>query len=292
MKFFKVKPSDTKEYSMTRNDFDAARQRNESLYQNHNCYGICPYCSNPVQLLGIMRTIEVSPYGKHCGKTIPSVAIHNITNYEYCIYASHQKAVNKDDRKTEVTDRDKRIFEMIRKYITQIMYIIKQDSDIYISKSLQKDIIDICCNRSVWLYPWIDEANIPWVMMYQYGAINLYGKYIKIGSPLYQELLKRGFVFEKEDKVRGYQQILKQTKYFNYSYSFAFHKRRVKEDGHLEEYIIATLFDKEKEQEILRTRIDIHHQRFHDLLNTKKPYNDQELIEYTKAVMTNNKISD
>lgn len=287
VKFFKISPKVTEELKITEKNFDIAKNQNPNLYQGDICYGICPYCDNPVQLIGIIKEIKREPFGKHCKKDIDYVAKHDEESYEYCPYNSNRKSVTKDSRKKKVTERDIRIYNLIKEHFDQIIYIIRQDYDLYISNQKAQEILELAVKQEIWKYPGIDEGNIPWIMIYLGMENNIFGKLVKINSPLYQCLKEIGFVLEEAGNK--YAKIGKQKKYFNYNYSFGFHERKVTEKGDLDEYVIAVLTEPDiyEYKELFRYKIEINHQRFHNLITSDKAnqYRDKELLDIAEKIM-------
>lgn len=290
MKFFKISPESNEDLKVNREKFEIARLQNPNLHQNDICYGICPYCDSPVQLLGIFRKIETKPYGKHCGKDIPNVGRHHQSVFEYCPYNSHKRAVSKTDRRKDVTERDIKIYNLIKEHFDQIIYILKKDCDVYISHGRARKILEMAKIRTVWQYPEIDEANLPWIILYLYDEINIYGQYIRIDSELHKALIKHNIKFEPEDKVKGFVRVGKQDKNITWNYSFAIHKRYVNKDGCFKEYIKAVVTKPNLNGlvKIYEKKIPINHQRFYNLMNSENApkYRNEELLKIAQEVFS------
>ncbi len=95
MKYFKVQALRTAlRYDITRESFEEATG-NKFPYESRDSdgrisqFGVCPSCLTPIQLIGLVREIKVSSYGKHTGKAIEGVARWNQIKYEYCPYLSN-----------------------------------------------------------------------------------------------------------------------------------------------------------------------------------------------------------
>ena len=289
MRFFKVSIKSNKDLLINKENFNRARLQNKHLFQNDNCYGICPYCDSPIQLLGIIREIKCNPYGKHCGKNIPYVGKHNQQAFEYCPYNSGRKAVTKNDRKGQISEREVRIYNLIREHFDQIIYIIKQDSGLYISNQRARQMLQLACVRTVWQYPEIDEANIPWIFMYICDSQSLFGRYVRENSELFKVLKSKGVHLE-DSNMNGYKRIGKvKGKYMNWSYSFGYHSRTVDQDGYLKEFIspVIVIPDEVEYREVWRTKLEINHQRFHNLIHSEKSeqYRNHELIDIANEIM-------
>lgn len=289
MKFFKVSVKSNQDLQVNTYNFNKARLQNKHLFQNDNCYGICPYCDSPVQLLGIIREIKYEPYGKHCGKDIPYVGQHNQQAFEFCPYNSGRRAVTRNDRKEHITEREVKIYNLIREHFDQIIYIIKQDSGLYISNERARRMLQSACVRTVWQYPDIDEANIPWILMYICDSQSLFGRYVEEDSQLYNVLKAKEVALEDSD-MNGYKRIGKvNNQYMNWSYSFGYHSRTVNQQGYLQEYIspVIVIPDEVEYKEVWKGKLEINHQRFYNLIHSEKSeqYRNQDLIQIAREIM-------
>jgi hypothetical protein len=82
-------------------------------------YGICPSCLNPIQLIGITRIIQRTPYGKHAGKDINGLPAWNYQGYEYCPFAAKNARLtpNDDERLIQLNDSAIELYDLLLKQI-------------------------------------------------------------------------------------------------------------------------------------------------------------------------------
>ena len=288
MRFFKISQYDREEYPVNRENFDLARSRNKMLFQGESCYGICPYCDSPVQLIGIFRKTENVPYGKHCGKDVPDVGTHNQEVFEYCPYRADRKKAGKEDRIFHISERERNLYRLLRNHFDQVIYLLKQDTGLYFSKRTAEEMLKTAHERRIWLYPEADEANLPWMFAYLSDPIGLYGRYVRIGSNLYIFLKERGVSLEA-CSMDGYERVGKRGAFFSWYYFFGYHERKVV-DGKLLEYLRPQVMihqDIINNHSIWEEKIKIDHQRFFRLAHSEKAggFRNRELLEIAARVL-------
>lgn len=297
MREFKVRQGLSEKFEITRENFEEQTRglkgysvkSKDGVRRN---FGICPVCDNPVQLIGLYRKPENTdhPYGKHYGRSVDHVAVHNQQNYVLCPHASHSQNVTKDMRKEKLTDYEKRIYDTVREYFDLAIYLLQEDTGIYISKSFAREMLEYYIAGSGYMYYWAAVYNIPWMLMYFMAARPLYGRLVRKGSLLYEHLEKRKEVKLEESGRNGYYIVKGSGGYLNLRFEMLFHDRSVV-DGRVKESIalyIAPLrsspdepIQKEKEH---RIRIDIDETRFFHFIRRAK-YRNHGLLKIASEMM-------
>lgn len=288
MKKFKATVGSTKEYDVTEEDFEQALEVNSHLKDGKKLYGVCPYCEGPTRLIGLyLVDSSRTPYARHNADSVERVAERTVyTNY--CPYNTHTVEHDPNDKYKQVTEHSKAIFNLIENYYDKIVYIIRQEYGIYVSKTKALDILKQLSDFEVWYCTAIDEGNIPWVIMYHLNAESLYGKWIRVDSPLYEGLKKQGVKFDKTSNPK-YECIGKQGKFFNWTYKISNHRRHIDEDDNLIETFEEVVFEETETGNIERYRrkFSIDRQWFNNLITSEKAssYRDFDLVNKAIEVM-------
>lgn len=297
MREFKVKTGLSEKFEVTRENFEEQTRglkgytaRGKDGVKRH--FGICPACDNPVQLIGLYTKLKNTdhPYGKHYNRNVDHVAVHNQQNYVLCPYASHSRTVTKDMRKEELTDYERGIYDTVRKYFDLAIYLLQEDTGIYISQSFAREMLDYYIAGSGHMYYHATPYNIPWMLMYFMTARPLYGRLIRKGSPLFGHLQERKEVKLEESGLEGYYIVKSSGGYLNLRFEMLFHDRSVVDDVVKESialYIAPLRRSAEEpiqEEKERRIRIDIDENRFLYFIRKAK-YRNQALLEIASEVM-------
>lgn len=297
MREFKVRQGLSEKFEITRENFEEQPRgikgynvKGKDRVSRH--FGICPACDNPIQLIGLYKELKNTdhPYGKHYNRSVKHVAIHNQQNYVLCPYASHTRNVTKDMRKEKLTDYEKRIYDTVKEYFDLAIYLLQEDTGIYISQSFAREMLEYYIAGSGYMYYWASVYNIPWMLMYFMAARPLYGRLVRKGSPLYEHLGKRKEVKLEESGLEGYNIVKSSGGYLNLRFEMLFHERTVV-DERVKESIalyIAPLrrsaeepIQKEKEHWI---RINIDENRFLHFIRKAK-YRNHNLLKIASGMM-------
>ena len=290
MKFFKVSPESKKSYPVTEKNFTEALLKNDQLNQNGKQYGVCPYCDNPVQLIGIYKKLKVSPYGRHVSENVEGVTRLNRQSYDYCPYNSHHRNYERNFRMDMVTERELNIFRLIRDNYDRVIYILKKETGLYYSNQLAREILNQVYRSEIWMYPGISEYNFPWIILYMYGPQRLYKRLVQKDSLLHQILESNHIVFEPY-KNSDYDIVVAgpNHSYMDWVYSFLQHNRRIREDDSLAEYVVPVVAEQDIEEPDIRWkgRMDIQTDYFSNIANHEKSesYRNANLLEIAKEVM-------
>ena len=163
------------------------------------------------------------------------------------------------------------MFKAIIEYWNEIIFIIRQEYGIYISEEREKEILNTIKLSEVWLYPCADIRNLPWVILNRMPPEELYFKWIRKDSELYNVLVNKGIKLEK--KNNNYYQIIKQDFYFNWNYRYdGFAQKAVDDEivDSIEECIIEETKDDTGYIEHYASTKVINRNRFYNLIHSEK----------------------
>jgi hypothetical protein len=272
MQTFKAKIEKNTEYKVTAEDFKIACKVNRELVQDKSFYGICPHCDGPVQLIGLYKKkeTETKPYARHTFSDIEGVAKRTIAT-DYCPLNTHRKEYNPEAHFVTETRHSVSMFKAIIEYWNEIIFIIRQEYGIYISEEREKEILNTIKLSEVWLYPCADIRNLPWVILNRMPPEELYFKWIRKDSELYNVLVNKGIKLEK--KNNNYYQIIKQDFYFNWNYRYdGFAQKAVDDEivDSIEECIIEETKDDTGYIEHYASTKVINRNRFYNLIHSEK----------------------
>lgn len=281
MQTFKATIEDNKEYEVTESDFKIACKVNRELEKDGSYYGICPHCDGPVQLIGLYKQKDSTavPYARHTSDSIDGVATRTIAT-DYCPLNTHHKEFNPEDRLVIVTKHSVSMFNAIIEYWNEILFIIRQEYGVYISKEREKAILKSIKNAEVWLYPYVDLRNLPWVILYRLPIEDLAFKWIRKDSELYTVLVEKGIKLEK--KTDNCYQIIRQNRYFNWNYRFTGFKQKLVDDeivDTIEECVVEQIKEKPGYIEHFNVVKTINRNRFYNLIHSEKALSNPKRIE-------------
>lgn len=253
----------------------------------------CPACNNPIQLIGLYsENARISPYGKHYNRDVKGIAEHNEQSYWFCPYASHNysaKSIN--DRKPTFTSFEAEIYKTLRDNFDLAIYILKQDTGIYIGPGMARKLLENYIASEAWMYSFATIYNLPWMLMFTSITFPLYGKLVREDSAIYKDLSKdKRFDFSRYNsnyfKIGTKEFIILQ-------YRFLMHRRSVVDDEVIESFEATVNEDVSKSEkypvwkELSKEKVTINEYRFPNLicsLNRGK-YRDDELLNIAKEVM-------
>ena len=194
MKRFKLKIGKNNIYDINKETFEEKTKKQEPYIRvgkdkEKRCFAICPACDNPIQIIGLYKSIKVKPYGKHYNRSVEKLAVHNEQAYQFCPYASHiYSSVDKNRKKKEFTEYEARIYNLVRDNFDKALYILKKDTGIHFTPKLAEKILFEYTASEGWMYPLATIYNIPWMLMYFAIGVNPYGWLIEKNSKLYKYL--------------------------------------------------------------------------------------------------------
>lgn len=154
-------------------------------------YAICPSCLNPIQLVGVMSEVKTRPYGKHTGKDVDGLPQWTLKKYEYCPFRSKQegKKPNDDEGAMEFDNDFLELYYLLKAQFDRVVHIVSNELGIKCGKGFWKKSLRQFTHRGVFCYPWLTEANLPYIFAYRgMQHQNVWGQQVLIGSELYKAL--------------------------------------------------------------------------------------------------------
>lgn len=284
---YKAKINSTLLFEVTEESFEEACQINPNLKQNNSRYGVCPSCDGPVQLIGMYKAGGHTAYARHTPNSIPHVATRTIAT-NYCPYNTHVIEVNPETRLVKVTNHSVQMFRLIRDYYDKIVYILRQECGYYISKEKAVDIVKSIRDSEMWLYPKMDEGNLPWCILYLIMIEPLFGKWLKKDSDIAIALEKEGVILEETNNPK-YVRIGKQSKYFDWNYYYTKHRQTVDEADNLTDTFEELILEPAEEKPIChyKRKVEVDRNWFPNLINSEKAlaYRDEELLKKVEEIL-------
>lgn len=302
MKYFKIRATRMAErYEISSKKFNEVTGNKfpyvQSVAKNKiSQFAICPSCLNPIQLIGIDRKIACSPYGRHTGKDIVGLPKWNYYKYQYCPFSrkKDRREPTPDDR-LEITEDVIELYDFLKSQFDRVVYVIKKELMIDCSISFWKKALQQFINSEGYCYPWLTEANLPYIFAYigmQHSL--LLGQKFIVGTDLYDALKKQNntqFVFLKSKDGR----ILEHSKYkrlshngyLNYHFRFTSHSQNAVEGNTLKETMEFCVDDMRTNTEIYKRCIYFDENYFMNIVNKKDNDNnrDQHLLDIANELM-------
>lgn len=144
MRRFKLRTGRNPVYDLTRENYRELTKK-KSIYTGYGQDGrirnfaVCPVCDNPIQIIGLYKQVKNTPdpYGKHYSKSIP-LAEYNATKYQFCPYASHTYVLNKESLKEEMTNNELELYNTMRDYFDQVIYVHEKVMGIQITYKMAR----------------------------------------------------------------------------------------------------------------------------------------------------------
>lgn len=178
MRKFKLRTGVSNPYEINAENFEKLTLKQEPYHKVGKDgvprdFGVCPACDNPIQLIGLYKKLENTgrPYGKHYSRSL-SFAPYNETAYRFCPYSSNSREVTKESRKKELTDYERNIYNAVRDYFDLAVYIIQQETGIYVGERMARRILEDYLSAEGHMYYWATLYNIPWMLLYRSSCPN------------------------------------------------------------------------------------------------------------------------
>lgn len=293
---FKLKQGMNPPYEITRNNFEKftlnAYPYNQ-VGKDHKLrnFAVCPACDNPIQLIGLYKKSKNTdrPYGKHYVKGIPGLANYNRTAFLFCPYSDKFHKITKENRNEEITEREVEIYNAVRDYFDLAVYVIRQETGIYLGKAFLKKMLSDFLAARGYMYPWASLYNIPWMLMYFTRSSSLYGCLVKKDSKMFEYLQTRKDVeLTPSEWKAGHYRIGNVGKFLNLNFSTILHDRKkTASNEELKETIVMSIHSITKNvppKEYHQIHLEINEYRFPRLIQAAK-YRDKELLKMAVEMM-------
>ena len=291
MRRFKLRTGRSQVYDLTRENYRELTKK-KSIYTGYGQDGqirnfaVCPVCDNPIQIIGLYKQAKNTPdpYGKHYSKSIP-LAKYNAIKYQFCPYASHTYVLNKEALKEEITDVELELYDTMRDYFDQVIYVLEKVMGIQITyKMAKKMLMEYRGNRG-YLYYGAHIYNLPWMLLYFSLSQNLYGVNVKKGSSLYEYLSTRNDIVLEDGKysyakVRG-------RGWLDLEFAAVHHRQQIKNDE-LREYLVFEISTTDKNgvpECVYKEKLTINESWFQNLITSpnaqkyRKSERNQRLLQ-------------
>lgn len=284
MKYFKLRQGAQKIFPITKKDFEESTKKKAPYVARGTdgeirCFAVCPACDNPIQLIGIYKKIQSSdaPYGKHYSKSI-EMADYNESAYRFCPYASHTYQGKEKELKKELTDLEKKIYYAARDHFALALYIIQQDTGLYISEKFAKTLLRCYVGSEAHMYYMAAYHNIPWMFLYFLPATRCFGQMVRKGSLLYEMLSAQENVRMEQYKDTQYHVVKNNGKWLDTEFSFIHHQRKIVNEEIQEEIImVLSTMDRDGIPKTMDERkIVINERRFPNLMAAKTGSTDRD----------------
>ena len=160
-------------------------------------YAICPYCKNPVVLVGFFNEVINAPrgiYGMHARHDVPGLRKHDELAYQNCIYKRLHGRYVLEANRNSANENQKKVRDAAHNNWDAVIRSIIYNTGLVISKvsPLNDDILEYYDGMTGWMASFARLENIPMVAFYAEREIPLYKKVVRKESPLYELLQKYG----------------------------------------------------------------------------------------------------
>ena len=140
----------------------------ESLTGEIAQFAICPECDNPVQVIGLYKTLANTntAYGKHYAKPVTGIGIYNKENYLHCPYRAERQSLTKSNKKQGLDNLAYQVIQRMVLYFDKIVWLLQKEMGLYISLTLAKQMLDDFFHSQSYLYKGASLRNMPLVLAY------------------------------------------------------------------------------------------------------------------------------
>lgn len=300
MKKFKIKKGIAKIYDISEEEYEKAVKGRDGYIETtkdgiKRYFALCPYCENPIQLIGLYKKIEtdgrkISPYGKHYNKDT-KISKHYEYLYKRCPYAANvYVSENPKLLSDTVTDYERNIYNAVRDNLDLAIYILKQDTGIFFTNEMIKDILREYIASRGYMYYRATIYNIPWMLLYFWNSRKCYGLLVKKDKSMYDMLSQIDGVQFEQYGGSDYYIVRNSGKYLKEEFVTLFHKRAVTQSDELDENVTLMLTSADANGEFHtdgEVKLVINEHRFPNLVvseNAKK-YRNQEILDIAKMMM-------
>lgn len=131
-------------------------------------FAICPECDNPVQIIGLYKTLANTdtPYGKHYAKPVAGIGTYSKENYLFCPYRAERKTFTKSSKKQGIDHLAHKVIQGMVLYFDKIIWILQKEMGLYISLALAEQMLDDFFRSQAYLYKGTSLRNMPLILAY------------------------------------------------------------------------------------------------------------------------------
>ena len=298
MKYFKVQADRrAQRYHIDKKTFDEITERKRPFEQRNingkiSQYAICPSCLNPIQLIGLSHEIRVSPHGKHTGKDINGLPEWKQRKYEYCPFARHNEYIppNDDDLLEEIDQSVIDLYDILKEQFDKVVYVVQKELHIRCSERFWTDALQAYLVNRVYLYPWLSEANLPYIFAYRgMQHMRCFGQQFEEGSEIYNALSNLQSVrLERLNENSGYFVLRNENGHFiNLIFRFTNHCQNAVEGESLNESMMFYIDNADTGQVVYEQRISFSETFFTNIINSENAtrYRNMNLLGIAEELM-------
>lgn len=259
-------------------------------------YAVCPICDNPIQIVCLHSDPlhgKRKPHGRHCRKSVPGLAEFDMDAFLSCPYANYGKTRTGKRHRSEDQKQSKELLIFLREQFDRVIYIIQQESQIYITQATAEKMLLQFINSKAWTYSDTRMNNLPWAMANSDISHELYGRLVKVNTDLHRFLASRCPEVRLEKAERsGYVRIGKQPgRFVDLHYHFQQHEFGLSEDSeHMNETIrfVITRGAVNRQRTVYSKVLTIHTNRFIKLCEVppEKARRDMRLLTFAQSIIS------
>lgn len=262
-------------------------------------YAICPSCLNPIQLIGIMSKVNISPHGRHTGKDIDGLPRWQFEKYKYCPFRSSNqegKKPNDDEKAMEFDNNFWELYYLLKAQFDRVVTIVSNELSIRCGNGFWEKSLQQFTHRDVFCYPWLTEVNLPYIFAYRgMQHQNVWGQKVLIGSELYNALKAHPNVKLEEYAIKDsmentsakYAKVVNNGKNLNLEFRFTNHKQKAEKGKELRESMLFCIDDLDTGETVFEKTIEFSENYFMNLIAKQgnKANRKQWLLDIADKVM-------
>ena len=189
---FKLRAADHTEHRVRLDVFEQLTRNTRPWYVSGSGvgaprrFGVCPWCDNPVQLVGMLQTDgerKQAAHGRHLNHRQAGFAVFDPHSLRSCPYQRKGRPFRIDERAPASITRLK-IRRLAIEQFDRLMLILKQDTGINYSSRLAAALLETWLAAEHWRYAGASLRNIAWMLAYMAPNTPLKGQYLRDGSDL------------------------------------------------------------------------------------------------------------
>ena len=201
---------------------------------DHRYYGVCPYCSNPIQLVALYKASEKlnRPHGRHVPKPVEGVGVYDEVAKLDCPYFRNNRPLRKSRRRA-VSPLANAIQDIAVEHFVQCIEILSSDFGFRPSYSRSANMLDVWFSAQGYLYTGAHLRNVPWMIAYFAQSENLYGQVIPANTDLARALVEKvpAAMFNESGQLQT------RGDFISLDFNCTHHRRTINKDGSMSETI-------------------------------------------------------
>ena len=298
MNCYKLETGVTRVYRITTKEAfeESIKGDSKYLYKGQDGYlrglGICPLCDNPVRIIGLYKRLDSKkPHAIHCkdNNDLKLVSFDK-EKYLHCPYSNPnaKQQFDKAKDKYPITLFEKELCKAVRDNFDKIIFFIAIKTDVYISKSFAKILLEAFYHGFGFRLPLTNFCNLPWVLLDSVGRFNLIGRAVKKDSSLWNYLNMRKDIkltpFDYDSRYEKIESI--SNKFVFLEMCFYAHSQHVNENDEIIEKIKCGLVDSKdiKKDWVYNKVYKINSFDFQNFC-VETNYKNQDLLNIARNVM-------